>query len=213
MSLIYEKIPLAIDIEALRDHFLKTVQPLPAVFQSDAFGGWSVLSSNGDYKDGWHLGHKLYQTPGMTREELLKAAKAAGLSSTMLFNRPTEIHTGPMADLVRQISEKGLNPRRARIIILKAGKASSWHRDGADDAYAVRLPVPIITNSGCLFEIETKDGIISEHLPADGSAYLIKVNRVHRVINHGDTDRINFVTNIYDTNRTSKDHRLSIHAF
>ncbi len=213
MSLIFEKIKLSIDIEALRAQFLETVQALPPVLVSDYFGGWSILSATGDYKDGWHMMHTLYENGPISREELIRAAKAAGYVSTLLLNRPTAIHTGPLGGLVQQLSELGLNPRRARIIMLKAGGSSFWHRDGADDSYAVRLHVPIITNSGCLFEIETKDGIVSEHLPADGSAYLIKVNRIHRVVNHGTTDRINFVANVYDTNRVSRDHRFNINWF
>jgi hypothetical protein len=174
------------------------------VQQSPSFGGWAVLSSNGEYKDGWLMGHKVIASE-MSKEALNENLKKVGFTEIENYKHPTEICHGYLQEVAEFLLSSGLNPRRMRVIRLTKGMSSSWHRDGPDNRYFVRLHVPIITNDGCIFE--TEEG--ASHLPADGSSYFLKVNRMHRVSNRGDTDRFHLVMDVWDTAEVSEHHRLT----
>lgn len=189
-------------IKELSQFIEQQVLKLPITSQSNAFGGWSVLSSNGAYQDGWHQGHRRYRTDlnqDLVEEELFKK----NVQSESNYILPTEICVGPMQRLIQQIQNLNLHPARARVIRLVAGGSTSWHQDAALGVYAVRLHIPIITNSGCFFEIQGE----KEHLAADGSAYFLFVNRLHRVVNEGATDRFHLVMDVQDRNRITKYHQ------
>ena len=202
VHVIYEKWDTRFDIQKLRDHLEKHILPLESVQQSMAFGGWSVLSSNGSYKDGWLMGHTVI-TAEMSKEAVYESLKSVGFSRIENYKHPTEICFDYLKEVADFLLSSGLNPRRMRMIRLTKGMNSSWHRDGPDNRYFVRLHVPIITNDGCIFE--TEEG--SAHLPADGSSYFLKVNRMHRVSNRGDADRFHLVMDVYDTVGVSQHHR------
>ncbi len=199
--MISEKWKLNLNIEKLSEHLLNNVFNKQITEQSEAFGGWSVLSSNGDYTDGWAMGHKQYIAS--ESEEVRARAKQEAKKSTDYFLE-TEICTGYLKEVIDTIKSHNLNPCRARIIRLTAGGLSSWHVDAPPNIYAVRLHVPIITNSGCYFETRHE----REHLVADGSAYFLFVNREHRVVNNGTLPRYHLVMNIFDNNRVSQHHRV-----
>ena len=56
------------------------------------------------------------------------------------------------------------------------------HTDALRETW--RLHIPIITNPNCFFEWQRADGSIeSVHLPADGSAWLVRVDLSHRAVN------------------------------
>lgn len=204
--MIYEKWETGFDIQKLRAHLEKYVLPLESVQQSPSFGGWSVLSSNGDFRDGWLMGHKVIASE-MSKEVFFEKLKKAGFTEIENYKHPTEICHGYMKEVADFLLSSGLNPRRMRVIRLTKGMSSIWHRDGPDNRYLVRLHVPIITNEGCIFE--TEEG--SAHLPADGSSYFLKVNRMHRVSNGGDADRFHLVMDVWDTERVSQHHRYQHH--
>jgi hypothetical protein len=199
--MISEKWPdIQFNIEKLQEHLKSFVLDKTITRQSPSFGGWSVLSSDGDFKDGWHPGHLAYRdNVSLERKIEIRSQIKKKLTE---FTVPTEICHGYMLEVINFIKEKKLSPSRARIICLSAKMSSSWHRDAADNSYAVRLHVPIITNPGCHFETPTE----SEHMPADGSAYFIHVNREHRVINTGDTDRYHLVMDVFDKNCITQFH-------
>lgn len=201
--MIAEKWDLKLDIEKLRDFLLQNVLDKEITKQTEAFGGWSVLSSDGDFRDGWQQGHLLFR-PGV-REEVKRQIKAQLKKSITEYTYETEICKGYMREVIEIIRNSGLSPHRARVIRLSAGMACSWHRDAPDNIYSVRLHVPIVTNEGCFFE--TRYG--REHLPADGSAYFLYVNNEHRVVNEGDKDRFHLVMDVKDTTGVSQFHRLS----
>ncbi len=201
--MIYEKWETRFDIKKLCDHLEKYVLPLESVQQSVSFGGWSVLSSNGDYKDGWLMGHKVISSE-MSKEALNENLKKVGFTEIENYKHPTEICHGYLKEVADFLLASGVNPRRMRLIRLTKGMSSSWHRDGPDNRYFVRLHVPIITNSGCVFE--TDEG--SAHMPADGSSYFLKVNRMHRVSNRGEADRFHLVMDVWDTAGVSTGHRF-----
>jgi hypothetical protein len=107
------------------------------------------------------------------------------------------------------LMQSGLSPRRARIIRLSKGLRSSWHRDGPDNLYFVRLHIPIITNPGCIFEAKDADVTEVAHMPADGSSYILRVNRMHRVSNLGTEDRFHLVMDVWDTVGLTQHHRFT----
>lgn len=186
---------IVFDVGLLRDHIEKYVKPLEPIKQSSSFGGWSVLSADGTYKDGWHMGHVLIDKDAAS-EAIYDGLAKMGARPTSEYVYPTEICHGYMAEVIESIRSLNLNPRRARIIRLTAGLASSWHRDWPEHSRFVRLHVPIITNTGCFFEVEGD----REHLPATGQAYLLRVNRLHRVVNQGHDDRYHLVMDVDDEN-------------
>lgn len=200
--MIFEKLATNFDIKKLQEHVKNHVLALEAVYQSPSFGGWSVLSSNSSYKDGWHQGH-LGLKKDQTREQALESIKGIGGKNPLEYCYPTEICHGYLEEVIERIKEMGFHPKRARIIKLTAGSSSSWHRDSPDGILCVRLHVPILTNPGCFFEIE--DG--KDHMTADGSSYLVKVNRLHRVCNGGTEDRFHLVMDVKDTLKVSKFHQ------
>jgi hypothetical protein len=204
--LIYEKWDTRFDIARLQEHVEKYVLPLESVQQSPSFGGWSVLSSDGSYKDGWLMGHKVISSE-MSKESLDQNLKNIGFRKIEEYKQPTEICHGYLKEVMDFLLGSGLNPRRARIIRLTKGMRSSWHRDGPDNRYFVRLHVPIITNSGCIFEAQESDATEVAHMPADGSSYILRVNRMHRVSNNGDADRFHLVMDVWDTRGITKHHR------
>jgi len=204
--LIYERWDTRFDIARLKAHVEKYVLPLESVQQSPSFGGWSVLSSDGSYKDGWLMGHKVIATE-MTKESLDQNLKKIGFRNIEEYKLPTEICHGYLKEVMDFLLQSGLNPRRARIIRLTKGMRSSWHRDGPDNRYFVRLHVPIITNPGCIFEAQEGENTEVAHMPADGSSYILRVNRMHRVSNNGTDDRFHLVMDIWDTAGITAHHR------
>ncbi len=193
--MIAAPLKLTFDINRLREHVEKYVIPLEPIRQSNSFGGWSVLSSDGTYKDGWHMGHVLIEKESRT-EDINKGLAEMGARPSAEYVYPTEICHGYLLEVIEEIKKLGFRPRRARIIRLSSGLASSWHRDSPEHSRFVRLHVPIITNADCFFEIEGD----KEHLPATGQAYLLRVNRLHRVVNRGPEDRYHLVMDVDDEN-------------
>lgn len=203
--MIYEKIDLGIDIDRLREYYHTNVAVLPPVMQSTAFGGWSILSYVGTYTDGWQTGHLCFKTDaqGVPYWDY-ELAEKLGVRLEAEHCNPTEVCTGYMLEVISWIRELGLNPCRARWSLLRAQSESTLHRDAADATYAVRLHIPVITNSQCTFYA----GEEFAHMPADGSAYLIKVNRMHQIFNKSNEDRIHIIMNVFDAIGISKHHRM-----
>lgn len=199
--MISEKWNLDLDIDKLVTHLKECVFQVPKTAQSENFGGWSVLSGDGTVQDGWQPGHLLYRKD--LDQSLRDEVKSRIKTSFRSYTTETPICTGYLLDIINILRQHELEPHRARIICLKAGRSCVWHRDAGDSDYAVRLHIPIITNKGCFFE--TRDE--REHLPADGSAYFIHVNRDHRVTNEGDEDRHHLVVGIYDHKGVSQFHK------
>ena len=183
--MIYEKLTcLTVDAEKLRRHFLEHVAKLPPMMQSQSFGGWSIQSTNGYYTDGWQRG-----IPPEAASEYVK---------------PTRVNFGYLREVMDRIDALGLEPRRARISVLKANRQSRLHRDAADDVYAVRLHIPLITDESCTFEA----GGEAAHLPADGSVYILLVNRMHQIFNRWGHDRFHIIMDVRDHKGVTQHHRF-----
>lgn len=204
--MIAEKIDcLKVDIDRLRAHLLEKVLPFAdPIMQSEIFGGWSILSATGKYDDGWQLGHTCYREEEGKLVFDREIAQAIGLKPTSDHKNPTEICTGYLQEVMQEIEKLGFRPRRARITVLHPGGDTDWHYDCAPETYAVRLHIPIITNPECQFLTADEGGM---HLPADGSAYLLRVNRLHQAINHGHEKRYHIITDVWDTRQISQYHR------
>ena len=200
--MIFETLPTNFDIQKLQQHLKDHVLSLDPVMQAPSFGGWSVLSSNQSYKDGWHMGHKVAKKESTT-EQYRQDLQQMGVKNHTEYIYPTEICTGYLNEVIQHIQNLGLSPLRARIIRLTAGLSSTWHRDTPDHIDFVRLHVPIITNSGCFFE--TENG--RDHMAANGNSYLVRVNRIHRVVNDGPEHRYHLVMDVKDTQGVSQYHR------
>ena len=201
--MIFEELPLHFDIEKLRSHFRESVLPLSPHMVGNFFGGWSVLSSTGSYLDGWVSGERAFRSdfmPGASFEEKLAAL---GVKSPGEYSQPTEVCTGYLKEVIDTIRSAGFQPTRARLSLLKAHGQSTLHRDGPDSAHVVRLHVPIVTNEKCFFSCD--EG--TAHLAANGCSYILRVNRMHQVINSGDEDRIHLIMSVRDTMGVSKFHR------
>jgi hypothetical protein len=200
--MIYERLDLKFDVEKLREHLLRHVVPLKPMLQNKTFGGWSVWSSNGSHEDGYVDTSSCYKT--VDGKAILDREKLRQMGSLPLgeYCKPTEICFGYLAEVMQRLADLELHPRRARINVLRGHGKTIWHRDGPDGAYAVRLHIPIITNEDCFYECD--EGRV--HFPADGAAYVIAVNRMHQVFNHGTEDRYHLIMNIIDAQGVTASH-------
>ncbi len=175
----------------------------PPVMLTDTFGGWSIASSSGDYKDGWVKTEKYSNIKINSIDELILEDKKSGLDKDFIV--PTELCTLNFYKILYWLSINNFYPRRARLMLLRAGGSSNYHQDFPDWMYGVRLHIPIFTNDKCFFRNER--GKI--HFEANGNAYLVKVNEMHQVINDGGSDRIHFICNFYDATGRTKNFKMS----
>jgi hypothetical protein len=155
-----------VEVDRLKAHFLDTVTRVDPILYKDNntnYYGWSVLSRDGSLDDGVkRISAKVKSTRGVT---------------------PTNICSGYLSEVVDKIRDAGISPYRARFMQMEAeGDEMPFHVDATKETW--RLHIPIMTNSDSLFEWQRKDGTIeSIHLPADGSAWLVRVDVDHRAIN------------------------------
>jgi hypothetical protein len=89
-----------------------------------------------------------------------------------------------MKDVMDQLNATGLEPFRARVMTLDdQGFDMTFHRDANKESW--RLHVPIITNPGSFFEWQIDGQVVRAHLPADGRAWFVRVDQIHRAVNEG----------------------------
>ena len=89
------------------------------------FGGWSVTSRTGDWRDGWDF----FQNDHGEAMEIyfpqndnnFKSLKFFDIAHSMEHKNPTQACVGELAYVVNQLEDLGLYPRRVRITCLKAG--------------------------------------------------------------------------------------------
>jgi hypothetical protein len=195
---------LSVDVGELGRYFHDHVSRYQPV-QGKAWGGWSILSATGDYRDGWQLGHTCYKTDEQGAVYLDHAMAAQiGFKPDQAHIHPTQVCTGYLHTLIDQIRGLGLEPCRARWTILRPHGKSAWHRDAPPHHYAVRLHIPVITNPLCRFVIDGE----AEHIPADGRSHFVRVNQLHEVVNDSDEDRVHIIMNVTDRTGLSHYHRL-----
>jgi hypothetical protein len=167
------------------------------------FGGWSLLSSTGDWQDGWDF---FQNDEGMAMETFFpkndnnyKSLKFFNISMSTEHNKPTQGYQGEIANVLDQIRDLGLTPRRARVTCLKAGAKSLVHKDADDNEYMARIHIPLITNPACTF---TADGETLYMEP--GNVYMVWVNIWHQIRNDSDQDRYHIIMDAYDTKKITE---------
>jgi hypothetical protein len=167
LSILYGKlVDLRADIDRLRRYYHEAVEPTEATPYFDhgaEYEGWSITSRDGTVADG------VKQIPFGQK--------------TTRGTTPTALCKGVMTELLDEIEARGLQPFRARVMRLTSGTFEmKFHRDAKKEAW--RLHVPIITNPGSYFEWKLGSGRIERvHLPADGSAWFVRVDVLHRAVN------------------------------
>ena len=208
----YEKLDIKIDIEKLRKEVRESVFTLgDQVVQGEeyetpqyhGFGGWSLMSRNGDYRDGWEAiqteaGDTL-ETFLPTQELIIKSHKYFGIAHSLEHDKPTQAYVGEIKKLLDNIKELGLTPRRARVTCLKAHCKSLVHKDADTTEYMARLHIPLWTNKKCIHICEGQN----LHMEA-GSAYVIWANLWHQIRNDSDEDRYHIIMDVYDTKKITQ---------
>ena len=210
--MFYEKLDIKIDIEKLQKAIIENVFTLGdqviqgkeyETSQYKGFGGWSIQSRFGDWKDGWET---IQTEKGQTLEQLipieelvLKAHKHFNIAHSLEYDKPTQACVGEIEKILNQIEELGLTPRRARVTCLKSGCKSLVHKDAETSEYMARLHIPIFSNDKCVF---IADG---EHLYMEpGSVYLVWVNIWHQIRNDSNQDRYHIIMDAYDTKKITE---------
>lgn len=161
-----------VDVETLRKHFHETVTKFPFTNYKDNrvdYVGWAVTSRDGSLSDGVR--------------RISTKPKPGEVANNKRGVMRTPICTGALADAMDQLQASGFRPYRVRLMALKnEGEAMAFHTDAKAETW--RLHIPLITNPHCFFEWRRPDGKIeSVHLPADGSAWLVRVDIDHRAVN------------------------------
>ena len=167
------------------------------------FGGWSITSRTGDWKDGWDF----FQNDEGTAMEVYfpkndnnyKALKFFNIAHSMEHKNPTQACQGEIINIVNYMEALGLYPRRVRVTCLKAGAKSLVHKDAGEGEYMARIHIPLITNKKCVF---ISDGQ-NLHMEA-GKAYAVWVNNWHQIRNDSDEDRYHLLCDFYDTKKVTK---------
>ena len=162
------------------------------------FGGWSITSRTGDFRDGWDF---FQNDEGEAMEVYFpkddnnyKSLKFFNIAHSMEHKNPTQACVGEIASVVKQLEDLGLYPRRVRVTCLKAGAKSLVHKDADDNEYMARVHIPIITNKKCVFISEGT----TLHMEA-GKAYAVWVNNWHQIRNDSEDDRYHIICDFYDT--------------
>lgn len=146
------------------------------VADNPGYGGWTLLSDSGDYRDGWQQG-KGYEA-GDRRFEALVSENTQTV--------PTELFRYPeVQNMLHTFSSLGLKPIRTRIAEIEDGGKLNWHIDPPHPAFNIRwrAHLVVVTNDSAKFmwrrtpEAEVR----TCSLPADGYLYLVRVDVRHSV--------------------------------
>lgn len=181
-----------IDVDKLGSHFSKNVENLPSTPYRDYrvdYLGWSVTSRDGTLEDGVR--------------RISKTDKNAKRGTAK-----TPACTGYLEEVIDELVARDLSIYRARIMqLVNNGEEMPFHRDADKETW--RLHIPIRTNPDSFFEWRRKDGSVeSVHLPADGSAYLVRVDLEHRAVNRS-SDPVDRVHLLMGVNPAPKRESLS----
>lgn len=167
------------------------------------FGGWSLTSRTGDWKDGWDFFQndegEAMETYFPKNDNNYKSLKFFNIAMSTEHSNPTQCYQGEIARVLEQIEALGLTPRRARVTCLKAGAKSLVHKDADDNEYMARIHIPLITNPECVF-ISNGENLYME----PGNVYMVWVNQWHQIRNDSDQDRYHIIMDAYDTKHITK---------
>lgn len=181
---VFEKIPFSVNLQKLQGFLFDTVMPIgdPICPIEPGFGGWSVTSDTGDWKDGWRSANASVKLPEQ-------------------YNKPTQLCVGYMKEIIDQLSDLGMQPTKVRVSCLPPKGHSSIHRDYPSNYFRARLHIPILTNSeNCHILYDNSNVEVTRtNMKADGSAYMFWVNLKHQYINLSNENRYHLVMDCKDT--------------
>ena len=192
MIRVFARANLSVDVDALRRYLDEEVATRPQVYQGTGrfFGGWSITSGNGDYRDGWQPGQRAlkFTNDGRVKIDTEKYREIFPIHPKHM-RVPTELYSGPVKMLMHEIERRcaptGILPSRVRLSKLDARRRLDFHRDSPVEEW--RIHVPIVTNEFCQFEWDTDDDgkpDASLHM-VPGTAWFVRVDRPHRFVNDG----------------------------
>ena len=205
-GVVSEKFDLGLDMATLWKSLEPLIQKYPSVQRSAAFGGWAVQGHSGSYHDGWSMAFCPFNGPGNLGPSWNpRDASERAMVPVQNYCKPTDFYNGELHAVIQKLESLGLNPRRGRVIKIPPKSQTVWHKDGNKILYQARLHIPLVTNSGCLFE--TEQG--SYHMPADGNGYFVHINQFHRAVNMGEHDRYHLVFHVWDQKHLTQFHRYS----
>lgn len=167
------------DIQELKDFYTEISKTYPKtvpVVKNPEYGGWTLLSDSGDYRDGWQQGGA-YVAGGRRFEKL--AAHDTQTVGTQLFQYPEA------QKALNTFFSLGLKPIRTRIAEIESGGRLNWHIDYPDPVFNVRwrAHLVVITNESARFKWRrTPESEVRElALPDDCHLYLVRVDVEHCV--------------------------------
>jgi hypothetical protein len=208
-----EKLNVQFDIDKLRKEVEENVFTLgDQVIQGKeyetknyhGFGGWSILSKNADWREGWEV---IQNEHGLnlenflpTKELITKSYKHFGISHSLEHDKPTQACVGEIKKVIDELRNLGLEPRRARITCLQPHCKSLVHKDSESTDYMARIHIPLWTNKKCVHICQGRN----LHIPADGSAYIMWVNLWHQIRNDSDEPRYHIIMDAYDTKKITQ---------
>jgi hypothetical protein len=195
-SFYFEKLNVKFDISKIQSDFIENTKNYPIVQISKNTFGWSITSSNGDYRDGFlSKSNPNFHSTAKTEEDLYKELESAGVKPIDQYCVPTPLFKGEIVSIYEQLKQNKCALFRIRYRLMPPGGKIDFHRDYPEWKYGVRLHIPVFTNDQCRFEYNKQSE--SMHMP-EGSSYLVKVNLEHRAYNNGGTERVHIIADFYD---------------
>lgn len=202
---IAEGIDFNLNLTGLLEELEQIKAEFPPIMRSQNVGGWALQGAKSpSYKEGWSFAFCPYNGP-LNRGPTWTPQSEEERNSPPIqdYTIPTEAAKPQFRALLEHLEALGLNPRRARIILLKPNSTMVWHQDGSPRIYQTRLHIPLVTNENCFFENDSGKAF----MPADGSGYLVPINNMHRAANLGDSIRYHFVAHVWDQRGLTQHHR------
>jgi hypothetical protein len=185
------------DLTRLRAFFKDEVKPLTKEYQGGKtwHGGWSVQSNTGDIDDGWQPGGSLIKKNELGEYCVDEEGRANMFPMGQAFRTPTPLYKGIAEELVMGLDSTGFDAKRTRFAELEIGGIDRWHRDSTVRPMW-RGHIAVETNPNCFFWWRSDDGqqTIKRYIPADGHLYMVRVDALHRITNHGECDRVHVLT-------------------
>lgn len=214
--MFYEKLDfIKVDIDKLREEIRRSVFTLgDQVIQGEeyetpqyrGFGGWSLQSRTGDWRDGFEFFQndegKALEVFFPKDDHNYKTLKFFNIAHSMEHKNPTQACVGEIKNILDQIESYGLTPRRARVTCLKAHCKSLVHCDGSPNDYIARIHIPLFTNEKCVFSSQGENLYMEA-----GSVYMVWVNDWHQIRNDSDEDRYHIIMDAYDTRHITQNFK------
>jgi hypothetical protein len=184
LKMVFEKLPFSYNIQKLQGYLLDTVFQIgdPICPIEPGFGGWSITSRNGSWKDGWRKANEKVNDP-------------------LVYTKPTELYVGYMKEIIDDIKDKGFKLSKVRISTLPPMGKSTIHRDYSPSNFRARLHIPVLTNKHCCHILYNNAEVEQSrmHMVADGSVYMFWANLKHQYLNKSNEYRYHVVMDVIDT--------------